>query len=53
MTYSKEITLWCDDQACQEWIKMPGYSVQNAVSEARDRGWSSPEWDEHYCPEHS
>ena len=50
MTWSKEVTLWCDSDDCEEWERFNSQSVKGAVSMARKRDWTSPEWDTHYCP---
>lgn len=49
MTYSKEVTLWCDGDECEEWVKFGVSAVENAVARSKDDGWTSPSWDEHYC----
>jgi hypothetical protein len=51
MTYSKQITLWCDGENCGKWIQETEPTVRMAVSWARGQGWTSPSWDEHYCPD--
>jgi hypothetical protein len=51
MTYSKSTTLWCDGDSCETWETYNRSSVSAAVHDARRDGWTSPSWDEHYCPE--
>lgn len=50
MTWSKEVTLWCDGGGCEEWETFNGGHVGRAVQRARKKGWTSPEWDVHLCP---
>jgi len=50
MTYSKDISIWCDADDCEKWKKTRAKTVKKAVSDLRARGWTSPKWDEHYCP---
>jgi len=49
MTVSKEYTIWCDGD-CPEWVRYQVVSASYATKRARDDGWVSPEWGEHYCP---
>ena len=57
MSYTKEITLWCDAKDCQEWIQLNDYeSKQGKVAEARiharTQRWTSV-GNKDYCRKHS
>ena len=50
MTWSKNVTLWCDGEGCDEWYQASRSRVEPAESEAERNGWTKEATDEHYCP---
>ena len=57
MSYTKEVTLWCDAPDCQEWVQLNNYeskggSVSAARIYARARRWTSV-GNKDYCKQHS
>lgn len=50
MTWSKNVTLWCDGD-CDEWYQASKPRVSLAESEAAENGWTIEDTDEHYCPD--
>lgn len=52
MTFTKSTTVWCDGDGgdCPEWEQFNTPRVKDALKQARENGWVSPTWGEHYCP---
>ena len=48
MTFSKAVTVWCED--CVEFIEIQEATKKRANEQARKRGWAVREWNRHYCP---
>jgi hypothetical protein len=46
MTYTKQVTLWCD--FCGEWKQMSTGSVTEARKDAKKAGWTSRKSAEHF-----
>lgn len=53
MSWSKEVTLWCDHDGCSRFTQVARKRVDNAREIARrDRRWYAPDGGPDYCPKH-
>ncbi len=46
MSWSKEITIWCD--GCLKWDQIPGSRIKEAEREVIKAGWTK-KGKKHYC----
>jgi hypothetical protein len=57
VTYTKEVTLWCEADDCQEWVQLNNHesragTVSAARIAARREGWTFANGKDH-CRKHS
>lgn len=48
MSYSREVTIWCDK--CQHWEQASGITAAAFRKELRAKGWVSARGGQDYCP---
>ena len=51
MTYSTEITLWCDGEECNTWRRFQVKTVTRARTTAEEQGWETTRGGPDYCPD--
>ena len=51
MSWTKEITIWCDKDGCEEWEQHPNTVEETRRILSRD-GWEYTQ-EKDYCPQHS
>ena len=57
MSYTREVTLWCDDEDCAEWVQLNNHeskrgTIAAARIAARVNGWTFAGGRDH-CRKHS
>lgn len=50
MTWSKEVTLWCDDDDCEAWTRHGASTVEETREIAKEHGWVYRDGED-LCPE--
>lgn len=50
MSYTKQITYWCDGEECEEWTMVGGSAAHKEWFRAEKRGWEGGP-NESYCPD--